>query len=338
MRYFVRLAALIAAALLVGGLPAQADQTMEMAKKEGKVVWYSSISLAIAQELCNTFNAKKLGIECVLHRDGSGKLYRRWIQEAKSNIYAADILHTSDIGHFVTLRREGALVPYLPEVAKKYNPAFVEKDGNWLVLRASVYAACYNTKKVTASEAPTSWKDFLDPKWKGKMVNAHPGYSGFVSLGLAALVKEFGWDYLDKLAANQPRIVQSAVDTTTYVVRGEALICSGGGLYNHFGAIKKGEPIKAIIPKEGAPFVASAQAIMKNGPHPNAARVFTDWLFSLEAQQILAKRGLYSGHPDVVYPKGLVPLKEVKLMVVDPEDAMKMDKPIDEAFRRKFGV
>ena len=92
------------AAVAVSASVAWAGGDLAAAKKEGKVVWYSSISLPIAQEMCNTFNSKKMGFECVLHRSGSGKLFKRWLQEAKSNIYEADVLHTSNSGHFVSLR------------------------------------------------------------------------------------------------------------------------------------------------------------------------------------------------------------------------------------------
>ena len=83
---FKMIATLCGLLLFAVGSAAQADSVMDMAKKEGKVVWYSSISLPIAQEVCNAYNAKHTGIECVLHRSGSGKLYTRWRNEAKSNI------------------------------------------------------------------------------------------------------------------------------------------------------------------------------------------------------------------------------------------------------------
>jgi iron(III) transport system substrate-binding protein len=155
---------------------------------------------------------------------------------------------------------------------------------------------------------------------------------------MSMLVKKFGWEFMDKLSELKPRVVQSAVDTTTYLVRGEADITSGTASYNLFNAIKKGEKVKMLLPKEGVPFVVSPQAIFKSAPHPNAAKIFADWLFSKDAQQILVDRGLYVGHPGVKYPDGQVPLKELKLMTMSPEEATKMRNPIRDAFRKKFGV
>jgi iron(III) transport system substrate-binding protein len=332
------MAAGIAAALLVGGLPVRADEALDLAKKEGKVMWYTSIGLPIAQKMCGIFNAKKLGVECEVHRDGSGKLYSRWIQEARSGIYTADVLHTSDLSHFIALKNQHALMAYRPKGTENFNPAFWEPTNAWGVLRASVYLPCYNVNKVKAEDVPKSWKDFLKPMWQDKLVNAHPNYSGFVSEGMGVLVDLYGWEYLDQLAALKPRVVQSAIDTVTFVVRGEALMSVGGTGYEVFGAIQKGEPIKAIYPVEGLPFIASPNAILAKAPHPNAAKLFTDWLFTIEAQQIMVDDGLYSGHPGVKYPKGQVPLKEIKLLVLPPEKSTKMEKPLQERFRLKFGV
>ncbi len=319
--------------------PVRAQSTLELAKKEGKVVWYSSVSLRVAQNICNLFNAKKLGVECVLHRDGSDKLFSRWRQEAKAGLHIADIIHTSEIGHFVSLQKEEALLKYRPKEADRIDPNFMDKDSYWAVVRASVYIPIYNTIRVKENEAPQSWLDFLDPKWKdGKLVHAHPAYSGFVSIGLAALVKQFGWEFFDKLAAQKPRIVQSAIDATNFVVRGEALMSVGGTGYESFSAIRKGEPAQFISPKEGVPFVVSPQAILAKAPHPNAAKIFTDFIFSKEVQETFASEGLYVGHPDVKYPKGLTPLKDLKLMVVSPDEAVKMNKPVEDNFRKKFGV
>jgi iron(III) transport system substrate-binding protein len=328
----------LASCIALAASTAWAGGDLAAAKKEGKVVWYSSLALPIAQEMCNAFNAKNMGFKCVLHRSGSGKLYKRWVQEAKSKIFEADVLHTSNSGHFLTLQKQGVFIKYKPKGTEKFGAAFHGEGGYWTVLRAFAYVPAINSAKVKAGDTPKSWLDLLDPKWSGKIVNAHPSYSGSVSVGMSMLVKKFGWEFMDKLAALKPRVVQSAVDTTTYLVRGEADITSGTASYNLFNAIKKGEKVQMLLPKEGVPFIISPQAIFKSAPHPNAAKIFADWVFSKEGQQILVNRGLYVGHPGVKYPAGLVPLDKLKLMTMTPEEATKMRKPIRKAFREKFGV
>ena len=81
---------------------------LELAKEEATVVWYRSLQSPLSEELCNLFNSKKLGITCVVHRSGSGNLYRR-LQEAQSGVNRADLVQTSNIDDFVRLRREGPL-------------------------------------------------------------------------------------------------------------------------------------------------------------------------------------------------------------------------------------
>ena len=329
-------ASIVALALVTSAAWAGGD--LAKAKEEGKVVWYSSLSLPISQELCNTFNDKKMGFECVLHRSGSGKIFKRWIQEAKSKIHEADIIHTSNSGHFVSLQKDGQIIKYRPKGSEKFASAFKDKDGYWTVLRAFAYIPAYNKTKIKEADLPKSWLDLLDPKWQGKLVNAHPSYSGSVSVGMSMLVNKFGWEYIDKLAMLKPRVVQAAVDTTNYLVRGEAYMSAGSASYSVFNEIVKGEPLAMLPLKEGVPFIISPQAILKNAPHPNAAKIFVDWLFSLESQQILATRGLYVGHSGVKYPAAQVPLDKLKLMTISPEEATKMRKPLRKYFREKFGV
>ncbi len=310
---------------------------LRAAKKEGKVTWYSSLSLSVAQAICKQFNDKNLGVTCNLHRDGSGKLYQRYLQEAKGGIFEADVIHTSNAGHFVNLKKDH-LRPYKPKGTDKFNPAFVTRDGAWNILRASVYAMAYNTKQVKAEEAPKGWMDLLDPKWKGLIAHAHPSYSGVVTTGLIAITNMYGWEFLDRLAAQKPRVVQSAVGPPVLVARGEAHIVGGTAVYNLYGDIKKGEPLKIVIPKEGVALISSPNAILKKAPHPNAAEVFVDFLFSREAQQALADKGLYVGHPDAKYPKGLPALKEIKLIVISPEEIKEKSKKLQDVFRQKLGV
>lgn len=329
------LAAIAAWGLIASAAPEAAD--MQAAKKEGEVKWYSSLSLAVAQKVCKQFNDKKLGITCILHRDGSGKLYQRYLQEAKGGIFEADVIHTSNAGHFVNMQKT-YLRPYKFQGSEKFNPAFTTKDGSWAVLRASVYSMAYNTKYVKPEEAPKTWTDLLNPRWKGLIAHAHPSYSGVITTGLIAIVNSHGWGFLEKLAAQKPKVVQSAVAPPLLVARGEAHIVGGTAVYNLYGDIKKGEPLKIVIPKEGAAFISSPNAILKKAPHPKAAEVFVDFLFSLGAQQTLADQGLYVGHPDVKYPKALPALKDIKLIVISPEEIKEKSKKLQEEFRKKLGV
>jgi iron(III) transport system substrate-binding protein len=158
-----------------------------------------------------------------------------------------------------------------------------------------------------------------------------------VLTGITGLLGAFGWDYFAALAKNNPLIVQSAEDPPMKIAGGEAWV-GATGEYNLYRTLKKGNPVEIVFPEEGVPFVASANAILAKAPHPHAARVFTDWLFSREAQQILVDDGLYVPNEDVSYPKDKRPLHGLKLLPAEPEEIMKRNEEIKTRFRELFGV
>ena len=317
--------------------PVGAQSVLELAKKEGKVVWYSSLGLSLAQKVCDVFNKKGLGVTCELNRDGSERIFQKVMQEAGANLWIADVVHTSDISHFLDFKAKGMLAKYAPAGSERFRPEFRDRDGFYAVLRGTPYVMAVNTQKVAKAEAPRRWKDLLDPKWKGKLVHAHPGYSGVVVTGMTGLLGAFGWDYYAALAKNNPLVVQSAEDPPMKVSGGEAWV-GVAGEYNFYRAAKKGNPIEIVFPEEGVPFVSSANAIMARAPHPNAARVFTDFLFGKEAQQILVDDGLYVPNEEVSYAKDKRPLKEIKLLPAEPEEVLKRNEEIKTKFRELFGV
>jgi iron(III) transport system substrate-binding protein len=331
----IGLLAAIALVLVAGG--ADAQSVMDLAKREGKVVWYSSLGLSLAQKVCDAFNKKSLGITCELNRDGSERIFQKVMQEAGANLWIADVVHTSDISHFLDFKTKGMLAKYAPAGSEKFRAEFKDPEGLYYILRGSPYVIGINNQKVAKAEAPKRWKDLLDPRWKGKLVQAHPGYSGVVVTGMTGLLGAFGWDYFAALAKNAPLVVQSAEDPPMKISGGEAWV-GPSAEYNLYRALKKGNPLEIIFPEEGVPFVSSANAVMAKAPHPNAARVFTDYLFGKEAQQIMVDDGLYVPSDEVTYAKDKRPLKEIKILPATPEEILKRNEEIKEKFRELFGV
>jgi iron(III) transport system substrate-binding protein len=322
----------------VSGASAQ-DPRLEAAKKEGKVVWYTSLALPSAEKVAKLFEVAYPGIKVEVHRTGSERILSRVMQELQANIKNVDVVHTSDAGHFVLLKGKNLLLKHTPAGVDGFPAGFKDKDGYYFGLRATVNAIAYNTKAVSAAEAPKTWKDLLDPRWKGKMVTAHPGYSGVIATHVLALVNQYGWDYFKQLAQNRLMLVQSAVDPSGVVASGERAVAVNGGEYTFYQTKKKGNPIEIVYPKEGVPLVVSPTAIMSFAPHANAAKLFTDFTFSREVQQVMAdSEGLYTGHPEVKYPADKPKLSELKLLSVDPEELEKRSEEIKKRFVEFFGA
>jgi iron(III) transport system substrate-binding protein len=326
--------------LAVGPAPALAqDARVEAAKKEGKVVWYTSLALPTAEKIGKLFEAAYPGIKVEVQRTGSQRILQRVMQEQQANLKLVDVIHTSDAGHFVLLKEKKLLMKYTPAGVDAFPAGFKDKDGYYFTLRATVNVIAYNTKLVSAAEAPKTWKDLLDPKWKGKLVTAHPGYSGVISTHVLALVHLHGWDYFKQLAQNKLMLVQSAVDPAGVVASGERAVAVDGGDYYYYQMKKKGNPIEVVYPKEGVPLVVSPTAIASFAPHPNAAKLFTDFTFTRELQQVMAdSEGLYTGHPEVKYPTDKPKLSDLKLLNVDAEELEKRNEEIKSRFVEFFGA
>src|ERR1700710_2771947 len=197
------LGTVFASRVLAQAPPAEAitPQLIEAAKKEGKVVWYTSIDLSVSEKIAASFKEKFAGIEVRVERTGAERVFQRIGQEEASNVHAVDVVNSSDASHLLTWKAQGLLLPYVPEdVAKYYRPEHRDADGTYAGFRATLSPIAYNTKQVKAEDAPASFKDLLDPKWKSKIVKAHPGYSGTILTATFEMVRDIGWDFYEKLA------------------------------------------------------------------------------------------------------------------------------------------
>ena len=337
-----RLAAVVLCALILARAAVSSAQDaalVDAARKEGKVVWYTSLAIGSSTALAHYFMNKYKGIEVIVNRNGSQRVLQMTMQEATAGIKNVDVIHTSDAGHFVLLKGKGLLMQYVPKSAEIFPAGFKDSAGFFYGMRATLSVIAYNPKIVADKDAPRTWKDLLDARWRGKEVTAHPGYSGIIMTHVLALVKQVGWDYFQELAKNKLHIVQSANDPAGVVASGERPVGVNGAEYFYYKTLKQGNPIKIVYPKEGVPLVVSPTAIAKDAPHPNAAKLFTEFILTKESQQVLAdKEGLYTGHPEVTYPKDKPVLKDLKLLAVDPEELDKRNAEIKKRFIEYFGA
>jgi iron(III) transport system substrate-binding protein len=318
---------------------AQDAAMVQAARKEGSVAWYTSLALPSSTAIAQAFKTKYTGIDVEVHRTGSERVLQRVMQEAASGIKNVDVIHTSDAGHFVLLKEKGLLMQYTPKGVENFPAGFKDKNGFYFGMRATLSVIAFNPKIVSEKDAPKTWKDLLNSKWSGKEVTAHPGYSGIIMNHVLALVNAYGWEYFRDLAKNKLHIVQSANDPAGVVASGERPVGVNGSEYFYYKTLKQGNPIKIVYPKEGIPLIVSPVAIAKNAPHPNAAKLFTEFIFTKEVQQLLAdKEGLYTGHPEVTYPADKPKLKDLKLLSADPEELEKRNAEIKKRFVEIFGA
>ena len=310
------------------------------AQKEGKVVWYTSVDLPVAEKVARAFEAKFSGIAVHVERNGSERLFQRIEQELASGIHAGDVVNTSDGAHFVIWKRAGLLQPYLPlEAAQSLPKDQVDADGTFLSWRASLSVIGYNTNLVQAQEAPKSFADLLDPKWRGRIVKGHPGYSGTILTATFQISRELGWVYFERLAKQNVLQVQSSTDPPKKLALGERAVMADGNEYNVFQMKESGQPLEVVYASEGSPMITGPSAIFKTAPNPNAARIYQHYLFAPETQQMICDvGGLRSFYPTVREKPGRKPLREITSMNDDPVAIAEQSELIKARYIQLFRV
>jgi iron(III) transport system substrate-binding protein len=265
---------------------------------------------------------------------------QRITQEYSSGIKAADVVESSDAAMFVDFKQRGWLAKHVsPDVAAHWPADERDVGGTYAAVRAQLSVIAYNTRQVKPEDAPKSFADLLHPRWRMRLVKAHPGYSGTILTSTFATANALGWDYFESLAKQRVLQVQSASDPPKKVTQGERSIMVDGGEYVVFYLKESGNPIEVVYASEGSPLIAGQMAVMEQAPHPAAARLFIDYIFSAECQQLMSDAGgIRSFHPAVTLPEGRKKLSEIKVLPTDPVALVKATEEVKRRYTEIFGV
>jgi len=312
---------------------------IDAAKKEGQVSYYTSTDLPVAEKVAKAFEAKYPGITVRTERTGAERVFQRIGQEYSSNIHAVDVVNSSDAAHFIVWKRDGILLPYVPEDVAKYPAEHRDADGQFASFRVWLSIIAYNTNLVKPEEAPKSFADLLDPKWKGKIVKAHPGYSGTIMTATYQMQRDLGWTFFEQLAKQNIMQVQSSADPPKKLDLGERAVMADGNEYNIFQMKDAGRPVEPVYASEGSPLIIGPNGVFKSSPNPHSAQLFQAFCLSREAQQLIIDvGGLRSVHPETQEKAGRKPLKDIKTMKDDPAAVEKEGEAIKQRYTRIFHV
>jgi iron(III) transport system substrate-binding protein len=313
---------------------------VEAARNEARVILYSAMDLPIGEKLGKAFEAQYQGIAVQIERAGSERLFQRIDQEFSSGIRTVDVVSTTDASHIIAWKRNGWLAPFVTEdIARHFPPEYRDPDGMSATSRIYLSSIAYNTNLVKPADAPTSYADLLDPKWAGKMIKGHPAYSGTIMTATYELVRELGWDYLEKLSKQRVMQVQSSTDPPKKLSLGERAVMADGNEYGVVLLKEAGQPVEPVYPAEGTPTISGPTGIFATAPHPNAARLFQAWLHTRETQQFFCDfTAQYSLHDQVQPKPGRRRISDIKLMKEDPAGVEKMTEEIKTRYARLFRV
>jgi iron(III) transport system substrate-binding protein len=250
------------------------------------------------------------------------------------------VINSADAAHFIVFKRNGWLAPFVSdEMAQRFPAEYRDPDGLFVTTRVWLSSLGYNSELVKPEDAPRSFADLLDPKWAGKMVKAHPAYSGTIMTATFQIARELGWGYFEKLATQRIMQVQSSTDPPKKLALGERAVMADGNDYNLLQLMDQGRPVAPIYPVEGTPTITGPTGVFASAPNPNAARLLQAWLHSREGQQLLVDfTGQHSVHAQVTDKPGHKKLADIKLMKDDPAGVEKAADDIKARYQKLFKV
>ncbi len=326
----------LAVTILLGvSAPAWAGDPIDVAaaKKEGKVVWYTSTPIATANKIIKAFEAET-GVKVELFRSGGSQVIRRFMQEQQAGHLAADVLTTSDPAATADMARKGMFVAFKPTNFDKVPAEAKDPDGAHVAQRLNLITIFVRQDKVTA--APKTWSDLLDPKYKGQMVTTDPSYTALGLMTVATLAKKFGWSFYEKLRAADTMVVQGNQQVADMLKNGERLIAAGALDSYAADERKAGHPIATVYPSEGALIIASPTSVVKGSPNPNAAKLFAEFMLSDTAQKFFPEDGGYAARVDIAPPPDSPKLADVKALAVDYDAIEKQAAQVKRKFNEIF--
>ena len=269
----------------------------EGAKREGRMTFYCSQPPALSQRLIDSFKAKYSGVDVDLLRLSTGPLGRRFETEAGSGANVADVLQLSDPVLAASAAGKGWLASLTDLPGHAAFPAAF-KTPESATVRIDPHTITYNTQNVREAEAPKTWTDVLDPRWKGRILCPDLRISIMLIYWAVLMTDSYGKDYLPKLAAQGLRWVPSQIPGSQLLGAGEADLLFPNQKQVTASFIESGAPLVDVIP---GPYAGheGVLAIPAKAPHPSAARLFGNFIMSREGAVFLNKDVSYSPLPDV---------------------------------------
>jgi iron(III) transport system substrate-binding protein len=292
-----RLFALTSAfAVILAADPLMGQGWEDEAKKEGKVIYYTTMNMSETAKLVNAFKKKYSSIDVKVYRTGDEALLTKIETEARLGKHFWDVVAITGFAGY-HLFEKGYFSKYDSPERKSIPRGFKDKEGYWTSNYTNTHILVYNTDMVPKNQAPKSYQDLLDPKWKGKMALDAKDYEWFANI-VEFMGGEKGIGYMKKLAAQDLRMQRGHTLLTQLVAAGELPI--GIAMYGHRveSMKKQGAPLEWVGLN---PVVANLHpiALSARPPHPNGGRLLVDFMLSKQAAKIIQSMSRIPDRTDV---------------------------------------
>jgi len=333
---------LLATFLLAPGLNARAQdynsKLVEDAKKEGKLVVYTSMNQRDASILVQEFKKRYPFIDGQIFRANSQKLLPRIETEARAKKYQADVF-TASFPIWPELIRQKLVAPYQSPESQRYPKELKDPNGYWTILYLQVMGMAYNTRLIPPGSTPKRYEDLLTDRWKKQEIGMDYRDSTWFAVMMEIMGEREGLNFMKRLAAKELYMRENKSLLTQLMAAGEFLVLANTYVDTAVEYIKSGAPIAWLPGRDPVPASTHLLGIHAFAHNPNASKLFVDFLLSRDGQKALAGGAVakFPANPDVDSDlKAMV--KGHKLHPIDPTMASRFDrlsKNYEEIFWKK---
>jgi len=336
----ILLACVLALALAPGLAHAADPAVIDAARHEGALAVADSAPGENFQKFMAAFKAKYpfLDVATGFYSGPTGRVLARVNAEIDAKRLSFDVMLAANTAAWIDMTRQGRIQLYASPEYAAY-PEHAKMDGYWAAAQAIAVIPVYNKNVLPPGDAPKSWRDLLQPHFAGKRM----------AIQNAAAGTQFNWSYLlrqalgpefeQKFAAQQPVVMATGAQMTDAITRGEVMLGAALDHWRAFTPEAAQAGLVAVFPTEGVPLTIVPVGILAGAPHPNAAKLFIDFILSQEGQHLLDTElyGMYSMRPDVAPAAGQKPLSEVHaLLPTDQADYLRASQDFPRHFEELF--
>lgn len=320
-------------------LPDDADwaRVVEAARKEGEVSFYSSGIARMEEPLMKLFE-DRYGIKVRYARPGGGEIVvRKYETEAEAGRPQVDVMTLTDTALALYLEDKSLLAPVAVPNMGRLAPQV--KADNPLIAPSGLFGLviAYNTRMLTPERAPRSYADLANPAYKSQVLLGAPENAGSTTLLIKGWLDLYGWDFVEKLRANDVSEMRLQAEAMQAVARGEKAICVVAQSWA-FTNIGQGAPVAIVWPTDGTVIADGALVVARNAPHPNAARVFLNHVLSADYQAAIVKAtGIFGSAAGMTPPPGIPPLDTLKIIRPDPRQLAAQRGEMLDRWRKLMG-
>jgi iron(III) transport system substrate-binding protein len=260
----------------------------EGARKEGEVVWYTSMSLTDFPKIVGAFEKFAPYVKVRANRLSQSSIMPKIDTESRAGYFAVDVVASAPVEMW-ELKQRNYSAAYLSPELKAFPTGSYDPQGFWSSTEVTPLVLAFNTKLAPPDEAPRSYQELLLPKWKGKMNFGSDEYAWY-SVMLDGMGKAKGLDFMRALARQQLHIPGgSSIMRLQLMLAGESAIAIAARGRRATEYKEKGAPVdyRLLDPYPAEP---NGLALMRRSAHPHASMLFIDWMLSEEGQTVLAQQ------------------------------------------------